>query len=139
MYSHYVQYYETDRMGITHHSNYVRWMEEARTDFLAKLGWPYDRLEAEGIVSPTVSIDVKYKKTTTYADTVYIDVVVEEYKGLKIVFAYKMTKEDGTIVCEAHSSHCFIDEAGRPLKVVKISPALDEAITSHIGVHVDKI
>ena len=29
-YVHTVKYYETDRMGFTHHSNYVRWMEEAR-------------------------------------------------------------------------------------------------------------
>lgn len=36
-YQHTVQYYETDRMGITHHSNYIRWMEEARVDFLQQL------------------------------------------------------------------------------------------------------
>ena len=28
-YNHTVQYYETDKMGITHHSNYIRWMEKA--------------------------------------------------------------------------------------------------------------
>lgn len=137
MYTHHVHYYETDKMGITHHSNYIRWMEEARTDYLAKIGWPYDRLEAAGLISPTVSVDVKYKKTTTYADTVNIDVTIEEYKGLKIVFSYKMMKEDGSIACEAQSSHCFIDENGRPLKVAKVNPELDESITSHIGVHVD--
>ena len=43
-YHHLVQYYETDRMGITHHSNYIRWMEEARVHFLAEIGWPYDKL-----------------------------------------------------------------------------------------------
>ena len=44
---HEVQYYETDRMGITHHSNYVRWMEEARTFFLREIGWPYEKIEEE--------------------------------------------------------------------------------------------
>ena len=29
-----VQYYETDMMGITHHANYIHWMEEARIDFM---------------------------------------------------------------------------------------------------------
>lgn len=38
-YRHIVQYYETDKMGITHHSNYIRWMEEARIDFLRQIGW----------------------------------------------------------------------------------------------------
>ena len=38
-YQHTVQYYETDKMGIVHHSNYIRWMEEARVAYLAQLGW----------------------------------------------------------------------------------------------------
>ena len=51
-YIHQVQYYETDRMGITHHSNYIRWMEEARVAFLGALGWGYSQLEVIGIISP---------------------------------------------------------------------------------------
>ena len=42
MYTHKVQYYETDKMGITHHSNYIRWMEEARIDFLEKSGHKFN-------------------------------------------------------------------------------------------------
>ena len=48
-YRHTVQYYETDRMGIVHHSNYIRWMEEARTDFMDQLGFPYARAVEAGI------------------------------------------------------------------------------------------
>ncbi len=44
-YMHTVQYYETDKMGITHHSNYIRWMEEARIGFLSQIGWDYLRIE----------------------------------------------------------------------------------------------
>ena len=65
-YIHSVKYYETDKMGITHHSNYVRWMEEARIDFLDQIGYSYKRLEEEGIVSPVIAIDCKYKATTTF-------------------------------------------------------------------------
>ena len=36
-YQHKVQYYETDQMGIVHHSNYIRWFEEARTDYMERL------------------------------------------------------------------------------------------------------
>ena len=67
-YRHTVQYYETDRMGITHHSNYIRWMEEARIDFLERIGWGYDKLEREGIVSPVTALDCKYKASTTFAE-----------------------------------------------------------------------
>lgn len=55
-YKHFVQYYETDQMGITHHSNYIRWMEEARIDFLKQIGWNYKKLESLGIISPVTAI-----------------------------------------------------------------------------------
>ena len=45
-YKHKVQYYETDQMGIVHHSNYIRWFEEARIDFLEKIG----DIEVSGIL-----------------------------------------------------------------------------------------
>ena len=74
IYKHTVQYYETDRMGITHHSNYIRFMEEARVDFLKNIGWGYDKLEEDGGVSPVVSVNCNYKKTTTFADVIEINI-----------------------------------------------------------------
>ena len=44
-YEHKVQYYETDQMGIVHHSNYIRWFEEARVDFLDQVDMSYARME----------------------------------------------------------------------------------------------
>ena len=67
-YNHTVQYYETDKMGITHHSNDIRWLEEARVDFLKQIGWDYDKLEEIGVISPVTEVSCKYKNTTTFAD-----------------------------------------------------------------------
>lgn len=61
-YIHQVQYYETDRMGITHHSNYIRWMEEARVAFLEELGWGYAKLEEMGIISPVTKAACEFKR-----------------------------------------------------------------------------
>ena len=53
------QYHETDRMGIIHHANYVKWMEEARMNLLDQLGMGYKqmeelyRLSSEGGISMT--------------------------------------------------------------------------------------
>ena len=55
LYKHKVHYYETDKMGVTHHSNYIRWMEEARVAYLAEVGWDYARLESLGMISPVVA------------------------------------------------------------------------------------
>lgn len=124
MYQHSVQYYETDRMGITHHSNYIRWMEEARLDFLAKAGWGYDKLEAMGIISPVVSVQCSYKKTTTFADLVDIEVKTEEFNGVRLKLMYEMKNQNEDIVCIGHSEHCFLDRDGRPIRLKKLYPEL---------------
>ena len=69
-YTHEVKYYECDRMGITHHSNYIRFMEEARVDLMDQLGYGFDRMEAEGVVSPVVSVECQYKHPTTFRTVV---------------------------------------------------------------------
>lgn len=89
-YQHKVQYYETDRMGITHHSNYIRWMEEARVDFLEQLGWGYDRLEALGVGSPVLGVACSYKQPTTFHDTVEVTVCLKEYRGARMTIGYEM-------------------------------------------------
>lgn len=76
VYRHKTQYYETDQMGIVHHSNYIRWFEEARTDFLEKLGMGYDRMEAEGIISPVLSVSCEYRTMTHFGETVAIAVAL---------------------------------------------------------------
>ena len=125
-YCHSIQYYETDKMGITHHSNYIRFMEEARMYFLASLGYPMTRLEAEGITSPVVSVACEYKHPTTYGDTVAVAVTAVRYTGVTLSLSYVMTNADtGTVVAEAASTHCFINESGRPIAVKKHAPALD--------------
>ena len=129
-YHHKVHYYETDKMGITHHSNYIRWMEEARVEYLDKVGWGFSRLEELGIVAPVVSVDCKYMVSTVFDEEIIIDVWVAEFKGVKLKLGYEMKKMDGTVVCRAHSEHCFLDQNGRFYRLKKDFPALYETFTS---------
>ena len=123
-YTHIVQYYETDRMGITHHSNYVRWMEEARVAYLAELGWPYAKLEEMGIISPVIGLECEYKRATTFSDSVFISVSVESFKGVKLHLSYEMRNKDGEIVCQAKSSHAFLNPEGHPIILKQEYPEL---------------
>ena len=82
-YKHKVNYYETDKMGITHHSNYIRFMEEARVYFLEQIGWGYDKFEEKGIISPVVSVTCNYKHTSTFTDE------IERFEELKFVLIEK--------------------------------------------------
>ena len=80
--THRVQYYETDRMGVTHHSNYIRFMEEARVAYLEQLGFPYAELERRGVISPVTAVNCKYLATTTFDDRITVDVRVEAFNGV---------------------------------------------------------
>ena len=113
-YSHKVHYYETDKMGLTHHSNYVRFMEEARIDFFEKLGFPYHEFEERGIASPVVNIRCDFKKPTTYPDVISVFTRVTECKKLKFTLSYTMKKGE-EIVCLGESVHCFLNKEGRPV------------------------
>lgn len=124
-YRHRVNYYETDKMGITHHANYLHWMEEARIDFLDQLGWGYARLEELGVVSPVIGLSCEYKAPTTFNDLVDVTVAVREYRGPRLVVAYEMRKSDGTLVFTGNSSHCFLDREGNFLRLKKQLPDFD--------------
>ena len=129
-YTHFVQYYETDQMGITHHSNYIRWMEEARIDFLKQIGWDYKKLEDLGIISPVTAINCKYKVSTTFSDKVSITVSVAEFKGIRLKLSYIMRNIAGECVCEGSSEHCFVNKNGKIIKLHKEYPDFYQTLTT---------
>ena len=117
---HQVKYYECDRMGVTHHSNYVRIMEETRVDMMDKLGYGFERMEADGLVSPVIEISVNYRRTTTFQDEIAVEIHFEDISALKCGFNYTM-RCNGAVVCTAHSVHCFL-ENGRPVAIADRYP-----------------
>ena len=127
-----VQYYETDQMQISHHSNYIRWMEEARVAFLACIGFPYEKIEASGLISPVVSDKCDYKAPTTFADVISITVTVKQFSGVRLALGYRMTLPDHTVVCLAESSHCFTTKAGNIVNLKKTNPDFYQALVANL-------
>lgn len=128
-YIHTVQYYETDKMGITHHSNYIRWMEEARIDYLTQLGLGYDKMEERGIYSPVTKVECKYVTPTTFPEVISITVSIEEFKGFRLSLGYVMKNQSKKTVCEGHSEHCFLDSNGKIVRLSKDYPDIYETLT----------
>ncbi len=124
-----VMYHETDKMGIVHHSNYIKWMEEARIDFLEQIGFGYAKLEEDGIVSPVIGVECTYKNPTKFGDTVSVNVTIEEYKGVKLVVYYEMTNaKTGEAVLEGRTKHCFVDACGKPIILKKQFELFDKKL-----------
>ncbi|MBE5806389.1 MAG: acyl-CoA thioesterase [Clostridiales bacterium] len=128
-YIHKVQYYETDKMGITHHSNYIRWMEEARVDFLDRIGFGYAKLEEDGIMSPVIGIECDYKNSTTFDDVIEIEVGIEEFKGVKLIIKYTMKNQrKNDVVLTGKSIHCFVNLNNKPIILKKAYPEFDKKL-----------
>lgn len=124
---HKVQYYETDMMGITHHANYLHWMEEARIDFMDRIGFPYSRMEAEGVLSPVRSLQVNYLKPCTFGDEVEVTVGVKDFNGVIITLAYEMCLRDEKIFTGT-SEHVFVNREGGLVRMKRAMPAFCETI-----------
>lgn len=126
---HRVAYYETDQMGIVHHSNYIRWFEEARVDLLNKFGMGYERMEAEGIISPVLGVQAWYRSMTHFGDTVLIYPRVTKYNGIRLELSYRVVDRDcGVLRCEGESQHCFLNPEGRPVSLKRQNPAVHELL-----------
>lgn len=125
-YEHKAQYYETDQMGIIHHSNYVKWMEEARMDLMDQIGLNYKAMEKMEIISPVLAISVEYHSMVHFDDVVVIETRLVKYNGVKMEIEYTMTdKETGELRTTGRSSHCFLTRSGKPISLKRSYPELD--------------
>lgn len=111
-----VRYYETDQMGIVHHSNYIRYFECARTDMLKEGGYPVDEIEADGIVMPVVSVTCKYKHSARLGDTVRCVCMIDKVPLAKLPIREEVYNQDGILCAEGVVTIGFLDKkTGRPV------------------------
>ncbi|MBE6659339.1 MAG: acyl-CoA thioesterase [Ruminococcaceae bacterium] len=130
-YEHKIQYYETDQMKIVHHSNYIRWFEEARCAVLAQIGCGYDTVEARGIVSPVLSVSAEYKSMSRFGETVVIDATVSYYNGFRFNIAYTVRdKETDAVRCIGETKHCFLNTDGKIVNLRRAAPDIHEKMCS---------
>ena len=115
-----INYYETDKMGVVHHSNYIRFFEEARCQFLEDADLPYDKLEADGIMSPVLGFSCKYKQHVTFGDTIEIHTSITKFGGVKYTVSYEVyNKKTGALCVTGESEHCFTDLNLKPINMKK--------------------
>ena len=94
-----INYYELDGMNVVHHSNYIRYMEEARIYLLDQIGLPYKKIDDNGIMIPVLEVHYKYKSPAKFGDTISIKVDIAEFDGIKMKIKYEIkNKLDGRLL-----------------------------------------
>ena len=106
-----VFYYETDRMGIVHHSNYIKWLEEARVDYLEQIGLPFSEMEKLGILVPVLHVEFDYRLPFRFGDRFRVELHLEKFNGIKMNFSYRVYDAvSGELHGTGESEHCFTNE-----------------------------
>lgn len=122
-----INYYETDKMGVVHHSNYIRYMEEARCSWLENIKMPFSILEENNITIPVLGVNCTYKYHVTFGDTIIIKLFIKEYSGVRMTVGYEMVdKETEKIVFIGETKHCFTDKNLKPVNLKKYKPEFSE-------------
>ena len=118
-----VQYYETDKMGIVHHSNYVRYFETARTEFFRSSGYAYDDMEKSGIWMPVLSVNVDFKTPAVYDEVLVLACGIKRLKGASVEMEYEIRNEEtGEVHASGTSRHAFTTPELKPVRLKQESP-----------------
>ena len=117
-----VYYYETDKMGVVHHSNYARWLEEARSFFFDDKNLAYVETEEYGVMSPITDINLKFKYPARYGDIFTVRLLMIKYTGVRFRVAYTVVNQDGAVLLEGESGHAFIDKKLKPISLARAIP-----------------
>ena len=118
-----INYYETDQMHIVHHSNYARYLEEARLNIMDQVGLSYDKLEKIGIIIPVLELHDYYLKSITYGDIIEIRPEIVKLTPVRFTLKYEIYRS-GTdeLLHMAETSHAFLDSDFKPMNLKKKHP-----------------
>lgn len=84
------RYGETDKMGYVYYGRYLEYFEEARTEMIRSLGFPYSALENQGIMLPVVHAGIDYKAPIFYDELMQINVLIFDTPTVKLETYYEV-------------------------------------------------
>ena len=133
IYKRIINYYETDKMGIVHHSNYIRYLEESRCKWIDMLEIPIQYFEKLNIMIPVLEISCKYKTAMTVGDIITIKPILIQYNGVRFTMSYEVLNErTNQIIIEAYTKHCFTNNKLCPINIKKHDEHINEIFLENL-------
>ena len=129
------QFYETDQMGVIHHSNYIRWFEEARVDFMNQIGYSYSRATESGIDFALLGLSCEYKSMVRFGDLVEIQMSITAMTPTRMTINYLLINtRSGNICSIGETRHCFYSGKKQlPVSLKREMPELFELMSGLIS------
>lgn len=108
-----VRYAETDQMGVVHHANYAIYFEQARVDWLKKMGMHYHNMEKNGVMLPLSKLNIDYKRPAKFGDTLSVTTSLNQLPSASIVFDYEIKNQHDEIITLGQTKLVFVDAITR--------------------------
>lgn len=100
-------------MGVVHHSNYLRYFEVARIEWLTQLGVSYQAMEEAGVMMPVIEAQIAYKTPAKFEDALRIKIHLKEVPLVKMTFLYEVVNQKEEVVCTALTTLAFMNATNR--------------------------
>jgi acyl-CoA thioester hydrolase len=113
-----VRFHETDAMGVVHHASYLRYLEDARVDFLRQLGRPYSTLrDVDGIEFAVIGIELAYRTPLAFDELFEVHAGISSVRRASFTIEY-LVERDGVAVLDGHTRHATLEiGTHRPTRV----------------------
>ena len=110
--AHKVNFYDTDAMAVVHHSNYIRWFEIGRVEFLRQAWITLTELMDDGYVFPITEVSAKYMNSGYFDDELIIETTPVALTKAKMAFSYRVLRAcDDTVLVTGFTQNVFTSRA----------------------------
>jgi acyl-CoA thioester hydrolase len=109
-----IYYHDTDSGGVVYYANYLKYLEEARTEFFAEKGLSVRDLAQADTLFVVLRQEIEYRSPAVYGDTLRIDTRISHSTPVRIEFEHEIKKPDGQLVCVAKTLTACVSSALRP-------------------------
>lgn len=113
-----IYFHDTDSGGVVYYANYLKYLEEARTEFLEKRGWSVAELHEKGFFYAVRSCNIIYRSPARYGDTILCDAVLKTLTAAQMIFSQKVVEaKTGRLIVEAEVALVSLDKNFRPIAI----------------------
>jgi len=109
-----IYYHDTDCGGVVYYSNYLKFLEEARTEFFGEKGFSIKELAEKGTMFVVARQEIDYKAPAAYGDILDIKTRIAETSTVKIVFENEIYNQDNRLLTKARTILVCVDKNLKP-------------------------
>jgi len=112
-----IYYHDTDCGGVVYYANYLKYLEEARSEYFEARGLIIKELLKGGIGFVVARQEIDYKFPAVYGDVLEVKSRVAEATLTRVTFENEIANQDGKLIATARTVLVFVDKTLRPKRI----------------------